>query len=241
VGIHLGRDVVLPPDFHRVEAEAARRELLRQATTTIEEERRHVARELHDETGQSLTALLVGLQAIELARLPGEAATLARRLRAVAAQTLDEVGRLSRGLHPGILEDLGLAEAVTRYAHEFGKLHALAVNFRLVGLDGAALPLAVQSTLYRTLQEALTNVARHSGATQVDVAVEVPDGYVVVRVTDNGRGMSVPAQVQKGGLGMMGMRERADQVAGTLAIESVPGIPGTPGTGTTVLLKVPLV
>src|SRR2546430_588604 len=153
----------------RERAEELRNRLIQQAVTAQEEERRRIARELHDEAGQSLTALLVGLRTIEESQTITEAAELAQRLRAIAAQTLDEVGRLSRGLHPGILDEVGLAGAVTRHVQEFAQRHGVAVDLQIQGLDSEVLPPALQATVYRVLQEALTNVAKHAGARSAHV------------------------------------------------------------------------
>src|SRR6185295_16584925 len=112
------------------------------------------ARELHDETGQSLTALLVGLKTIEGSRTITEAVELAQQLRTMAARTLSDVGRLARGLHPSVLDDMGLAVAVTRHVQDFARVHGISENTRIEGLDAdPPLPL-IQSTVYRVLQEA---------------------------------------------------------------------------------------
>jgi two-component system NarL family sensor kinase len=221
----------------RVRADDARRLLVRQATSTIEEERRRIACELHDETGQSLMALLVGLQAIEDACAPGETTVLARRLRDLAARTLEEVGRLSRGLHPGILEDLGFTAAVSRHAGEFGERHRLSVDLRIEGLgEGGELPLAVQSTLYRTFQEALTNVAKHAAATRVEIRLRSHDAAVELRVRDDGAGFDAGALARSNRrrLGLAVMRERAALLGGSVTVVS------RPGGGTTVAARYPL-
>ena len=215
-------------------AEEARRRLIRQATTTVEEDRRRIARELHDETGQSLTALLVGLQAIEDARTLGGASGVARRLRAIAAQTLDEVGRISRAMHPGILEDVGLAAAATRHAHEFGKLHAIAVHVHMEGLDDEALPPAVQSTLYRALQEALTNVAKHAAARTVQIYLTRHATAVELVVRDDGAGATLAALTRGRRLGLRVMRERAALLGGSVSVAS------QLGAGTTIAARYPL-
>src|ERR1051325_3782126 len=146
----------------RERAEELRNRLIQQAVIAQEEERRRIAHELHDEAGQSLTALLVGVRTIEESRTIAQAAELAPGLRGIAAQTLDEVGRLSRGLHPSILDEVGLPAAVTRLVQEFAKLHGVAVDVRIDGLDSELLSPLLQTTVYRILQEALTNVARHA-------------------------------------------------------------------------------
>jgi len=224
----------------RERAEELRNRLIQQAVTAQEEERRRIARELHDEAGQSLTALLVGLRTIEESRTVAEAAELAQRLRGIAAQTLDEVGRLSRGLHPGILDDLGLPTAVTRHLREFAQLHGLAVDVRIEGLDGEILPPLVQTTVYRVLQEALTNVARHAGARSVSVRLVRDETTVELRVQDDGAGFDPAAGAEATAgdrgdrhLGLQVMRERAALLGGSVEVES------RAGAGTTITAHFP--
>jgi len=214
----------------RERAEELRNRLIQQAVTAQEEERRRIARELHDEAGQSLTALLVGLRTIEESRTIAEATALAQRLRGIAAQTLDEVGRLSRGLHPSILDEVGLSAAVTRHAQEFAQLHGVAMDVRIEGLESEILPPLVQTTVYRILQEALTNVAKHASARSVSVRLVRGKATVELRVQDDGAGFD-PAAGAEGAagdqgdrhLGLQVMRERAALLGGSVEVESQPG------------------
>src|SRR5208337_1389508 len=151
------------------QAEAIHRLLLEHELSAQEEERRRIARELHDEAGQLLTSLLVGLRTLEDARKLAEVKAQGHRLREITAQAIDEVGRLARGLHPTVLDDHGLGVALSRYVTEYTETHKIAVHLTLNGLDSSNLPLAVKIRLYRILQEALTNVARHSGAKKVSI------------------------------------------------------------------------
>jgi signal transduction histidine kinase len=222
----------------RERAEELRNRLIQQAVTAQEEERRRIARELHDEAGQSLTALLVGLRTIEESRTVTEAAELAQRLRGIAAQTLDEVGRLSRGLHPSVLDEVGLPTAVTRHAREFADLHAVAVDVRIEGLETEPLPPALQATVYRILQEALTNVAKHAGARSVSVRLVRHEATVELRVQDDGAGFdpatSADAAAGDRHLGLQVMRERAALLGGSVKVES------RPGAGTTITVHFPM-
>ena len=222
----------------RERAEELRNRLIQQAVTAQEEERRRIARELHDEAGQSLTALLVGLRTIEESRTVTEAAELAQRLRGIAAQTLDEVGRLSRGLHPSILEEVGLPAAVTRHAQEFGQLHAVAVDVRIEGFETEQLSPALQATVYRILQEALTNVAKHAGAKSVGVRLVRHEATVELRVQDDGAGFDPAAGAEAAAgdrhLGLQVMRERAALLGGSVKVES------RPGAGTTITVYFPM-
>ncbi len=223
----------------RKQQDDLRNRLIEQVMSAQDGERRRIARELHDETGQSLTALLVGLRAIEGSRTIARAVKLAQRLREMAAQTLTDVGRLSRGLHPSILDDLGLFAAVTRHLQEFAELYGIAVDVRVEGLDSEPLPPLVQSTVYRVLQEALTNVARHAGARNASVRLVRDETTVELRVQDDGIGLApaVRAEAAAGDrrrLGLQGIRERAALLGGSVRVES------QPGTGTTITAHFPL-
>src|SRR5579863_10274719 len=151
------------------QAEVTRRLLLEHMLSAQEEERRRIARELHDEAGQLLTSLLVGLRTLEDSRKLTDVKAQGLRLRKITAQALDEVGRLARGLHPTVLDDHGLGVALSRYVAEYAKTHKVAVELKLDERASRNLPSAVQIGLYRIVQEALTNVARHSGAKTVSI------------------------------------------------------------------------
>jgi PAS domain S-box-containing protein len=201
--------------------EEFRTRLIEQVMTAQDEERGRIARELHDETGQSLTALLVGLRTLEESQTIGEAVERAQQLREVAARTLRDVGRLARGLHPSVLDDLGLAVAVTRHVQEFARLHGIAEDTRIEGLDADPLLPLVQNTVYRVLQEALTNVAKHAGARRVSIRLTRDETTVELRVRDDGVGFEPGANHR--GLGLQGIRERAALLGGAVQLESEPG------------------
>ena len=217
------------------QAEAMRRLVLERTLTVQEEERRRIARELHDEAGQLLTALLVGLRTLEDARKLADVKIQGQRLREITAQAIDEVGRLARGLHPTVLDDHGLGVALSRYAAEYSKTHKIAVDLTLNELDSSNLSLAVQFALYRILQEALTNVAKHSGAKAVSIRSARLAEAVEVAVTDDGCGFDVKTvAVSSPRLGIESMRERAAMLGGTITF-----IPQRKGTK--ILVRVPLV
>ncbi len=222
---------VLVDATERMQQEAIREQLIEQVMTAQEHERGRIARELHDETGQSLTALLVGLRTIEGSRTVAQAKALAQRLRTLVAQTLDEVGRLARGLRPSLLDDLGLAAAATRQVQEFAQSHGIPVDLHIEGLDAGALSPLLQTTVYRVLQEALTNVARHAHARRASVRLVRDDGTVELRVHDDGTGLP-PGDPTR--LGLRGMRERATLLGGSIEAES------PPGGGTTITARFPL-
>ena len=216
------------------QAEAMHRLLLEHELSAQEEERRRIARELHDEAGQLLTALLVGLRTLEDARKLADVKVQGQRLREITAQAIDEVGRLARGLHPTVLDDHGLGVALSRYVAEYTKTHNIAVDLKLNELDSTALPPAVQIALYRILQEALTNVARHSGARAVSIRFARLATALEVAVIDDGRGFDTKAvDVSSQRLGIQSMRERAAMLGGTVRFTSQ-------GKGTEVLVQVPL-
>ena len=216
------------------QAEAMHRLLLERTISAQEEERLRIARELHDEAGQLLTALLVGLRSLEDVRKLTDVKVQGHRLREITSQAIDEVGRLARGLHPTVLDDHGLGVALSRYAAEYTKTHSIAVDLVLNDLDSGILPPAVQIALYRILQEALTNVARHSGARGVSIRFDRLATAMEVAVIDDGCGFDTKAvAVSSDRLGIQSMRERAAMLGGTISFTSQ-------RKGTKILVKVPL-
>jgi two-component system sensor histidine kinase UhpB len=198
------------------------------ALSAQEAERRRIAQELHDEVGQSLTAVLLDLKrAADRAPEPLRADLL--HTQETIRQSLDEVRRIARRLRPGVLEDLGLLSALTALATEFTSHTELAVQPRFdPGLP--RLSDEAELVLYRVAQESLTNTARHAGARHVDLALTRHDDAVVLSIRDDGRGIGHSGE----GAGIRGMRERALLVGARLAIE-----PG-PAGGTEVRLQVPV-
>jgi len=220
----------------RKQADELRAQLTRQVMTAQDEERRRIARELHDETGQALTGLLVGLRTIERSETLAQAVELTQQLRELAAGSLADVRRLARGLHPSILDDLGLATAVRRYVEEFARLYGIVVDVRIKGLDSNRVPLHVQTTVYRVLQEALNNVAKHAAAQRVSVRLRREMTTVELRVQDDGVGIKplrAPTPGERRGLGLISMRERVALLGGSVLVES------QPGAGTTVTACIP--
>jgi signal transduction histidine kinase len=216
-------------------AEATRRLILERTLSAQEDERRRFARELHDEAGQLLTALLVGLRTLEGTRNLRDVKAQVRRLRLIATQAIDEVGRLARGLHPTVLDDHGLGVALGRYVAEYGTTYKIAVNLMLGDLESENLSSTVQITLYRIIQEALTNVARHSGATKVSIQFTKLVQTIEVEVNDDGSGFDAEAvAVSSNRLGIQSMRERAEMLGGTVNFVAQ-------RKGTRILVQVPLV
>ena len=201
----------------------SRGELLHALFQAQEEERSRIARDLHDEIGQQLTALLVGLGTVEAAHDLPSAKKLAHDLRQVGATAHEEVRRLASGLRPGVLEELGLVAAVERLCEDFEQVHGVAVRLETSASIGA-LSLPAETTLYRILQESLTNVARHAQANSVDVRLVRTGDMVTLFVADDGRGLQADsnASPRSGtfGLGLKSIRERAEMLHGDCTIRS---------------------
>ena len=214
--------------------ETARGQLLEKIITAQEEERKRIARELHDDTSQSLTSLMVGLKALENFDSYDEVRQHISGLRDIAAETLETVHDLALELRPSVLDDLGLAVALERYLSDYQRRFDIAADYRTIGLDERRLAPAIETTLYRIVQEALTNVVRHSAATHVSVLLEQTSQHVRVIVEDNGSGFDTSTDRQERNLGLYGMEERATLIGGSLRIEAEPGM------GTTIVVHVPL-
>ena len=220
-----------------VERAARERDALRvQLTLAEEEERRRLARELHDEAGQHLTALGLGLQALSNVATPGS--EIDRRtieLRALANTLALEMHAIAVRLRPRALDDFGLEAALATYVEEWTRHSEIEVDLH-ARVGTSRLPTAIESAVYRVVQEALTNIARHSGAKHAGVVVERREGHVVAVVEDDGHGFRDPGEqrVESAGLGLLGIRERVALLGGTLDVES------TPGSGTTLFVRIPL-
>ncbi|MEU8221125.1 HAMP domain-containing sensor histidine kinase [Kribbella sp. NPDC048915] len=198
------------------------------ALSAQEAERRRIARELHDEVGQSLTAVLMDLnRAAELVPDPVLRAELMQAQETTRA-SLDEVRRLAHRLRPGVLEDLGLISALTALADELSDHTGLVIRRSFD--SGLKFDEQTELVLYRVAQESLTNVARHAGASRIDLSLVRSGDAVVLRVEDDGRGLG-PAHE---GAGIRGMRERALLIGATLELRD------TPSGGTQVSLRVPV-
>jgi signal transduction histidine kinase len=203
---------------------------LRRAVAGQELERQRLARELHDETGQALTSILLGLSSLE--ETTGESARASiESLRELVVATLQDVRRLAVELRPAALDDFGLAAALERLTDNFSEHTGIGVELES-GLGDARLPSDLETVLYRVVQEALTNVVKHARAEHVSIVLRRSDGVVTAVIEDDGRGL--PDARSEGGLGLVGMRERVALVKGRLRIES------SANAGTTLLVEVPL-
>jgi PAS domain S-box-containing protein len=222
----------------RLRAEQARHDLLGRLVTAQEEERRSISRELHDQMGQQLAALMMGLKTMGFESY-GRRASLdtLRQLEAMADELSREVHTLAWGLRPPALDDLGLETALYNYVEEWAERARVPVDFHSAGFEGGRLPLTHETAIYRIAQEALTNVAKHSGADRVSFILERRGDHVFAVIEDNGGGFDVEAAMLPAGrgrkLGLLGMRERAALLGGTLNVES------EPGAGTTLFVRIP--
>jgi PAS domain S-box-containing protein len=199
-----------------------------------EEERTRVAREIHDELGQALTAIKIDFTSLlrDLPEDQGIAAPRSQSILKLLDQTIQSVRRIGTELRPGILDDMGLVAALEWAAEDFQTRTGTKCQINLPDVDTALDPERA-TALFRIFQETLTNVARHADATQVDVRLGKENGNLILEVGDNGKGISDEELTAKTSLGILGMRERVLLLGGTLTIS------GTPGKGTTVRVLIP--
>ena len=229
----------LASSFHglleRIEEERRRSGQL--AMRAQEEERRRLARDLHDEVNQALTAILLRLEALAQ-ETPPERAPELLELKRLVNQAMDELLNLARQLRPSALDDHGLLAALETQLKRFSARSGIEARLDTSG-DPDTLADVVQTAIYRVTQEALTNVTRHAGATAVELVVAEDEGGVELRISDDGRGFDpavlphVNSLTPGRGLGLIGMAERARLVGGELDVRSAPG------GGTTITLRVP--
>ena len=207
--------------------ERERRDSGRQVLAAQERERTRIARELHDEVGQTLTA--IALRAERAAAEPGSQQDALADIADTALRSLEDVRRIGRELRPEALDDLGLVNALIALCARVDRQRGVRIR-RNLDWRVPELSPEVELVIYRAAQEALTNVLRHSEASQVSVVFEHQDGEVVLHVSDNGRGIA-PAALEQG---LRGMRERAMVIDAQLDVRS------SPGAGTDIVLRVPL-
>jgi signal transduction histidine kinase len=207
------------------------RDALSRVVQAQELERGMLARELHDETGQALTSILLGLKPLEeaLSDHPARAALAELREHVVAA--MQDVRRLAVQLRPAVLDDFGLVAALERLTETFAEQTGIRVDFHSA-LGEKRLPGEVETALYRVVQESLTNIVKHASARRVSISIARRDSAVAAVIEDDGDGFD-PRIVREGGVGLLGMRERLALLDGRVELES------RPGAGTTLVAKVP--
>lgn len=204
-----------------------------------EEERKRIARELHDETSQSLTSLIIGIRMVQEI-VPREMTDMRERLRLIneqAHETLNEVHNMAIRLRPSVLDDLGLSAALRSYIKEFTANLGIPVKLQLIAMN-QRLSAEMETVLYRVVQEALTNIARHARAHKCQITLRRKENSVLGIIEDDGKGFDPQTVMMSDdhgrGLGLHGMKERIELVGGSLEFES------RPEEGTTIMLEVPL-
>jgi len=203
------------------------RDVLRRVVAAQELERQRLARELHDETGQALTSILLGLK-----QLDGESPEGVAEVRELVVATLQDVRRLAVELRPKVLDDFGLVPALERLTQGFAEHTGISVDLEASALTERP-PVEVETAIYRIVQESLTNVVKHAQAHSVSVVVTRGDGRIKAVIEDDGRGFE-PENAGGEGIGLVGMRERIELLDGSLTVES------SERSGTTVAIEVPV-
>ncbi len=215
------------------ESEAVQTRLLEQLIDAQEAERKRIARDLHDTVGQALSSMMVGMAALTQSGADETAIAKRKELQQLAEETLDQVRQMSRELRPSALDDLGLAAALNLYSRDFGILHPNMPVDLHVELPSRLAP-STETNLYRIVQEAMTNAARHSASRQLSVVVTIRNGMVRAIIEDDGHGFDHVAVRRSGqSVGIHGMQERAEILGGRITIESG-------RDGTTVFVEVPI-
>jgi two-component system sensor histidine kinase UhpB len=200
-----------------------------------EGERKRIARELHDDTAQALTSILVRLRLLERSARDEDVLKNVEELRDLTSGALDSVRRMAMDLRPAALDDLGLVPALHAYAEKYSRTWPVSMNVSVTNLS-RRLPADVELVLYRVVQEALSNVAKHASASNASVSLRGSRNEVTLRIEDDGVGFDAAdvTPVDGSGLGLFGMRERLALVGGELEIQS------SKGQGTTIVARVPL-
>jgi PAS domain S-box-containing protein len=233
-------NALLDKQLHeRREAEQRVRRLLSRLVNVQEDERRRIARDLHDHLGQQMTAVRLKVELLtSLAEHDDQIRDRLKEAREIITRIDRDIDFLTWELRPAVLDDLGLVAALGNFVEEWSANYLIPADFHTSGLDSQRLGFEVETNLYRIAQEALNNVFKHAQATRADVMLERRDGELVLVIEDNGTGFSLPEAAgtdgRDRGLGLNGMQERAAYVGGSLEIETAPG------HGTTVFVRVPL-
>lgn len=224
----------------RRQAQEAYVTLMRRMVSIQEVERKRISRELHDQCGQDLTALDLGLKFVERA-IPEQDEAARQHVRSMH----ETLGRVSREVHdlalelrPLSLDDLGLSATIQAFVESWSFRTKIAVDFESRGLTGVTIPAEIETAVYRTVIEALTNVAKHARVSHLSVVLEIQNDALLAIIEDQGQGFDLESQSltrsPNSHLGLLGMRERMEAVGGTLEVESAPG------AGTTIFARAPL-
>ncbi len=237
-GILTGAVITFRDITERKRAEVMRTHLLDRLMRAQEEERQRIARELHDDTEQALASLLIGLRNLEELPTLDTVREHASKLRQVSAQTLDELQRLVQGLRPALLDEMGLAAALRHLCTDVAQAHGIRVELHVGQLAGLRMAPSVETALYRIVQEALTNIAKHAHAKTASVLIQPTASSVRLVVEDDGCGFDPEAvrrtAARNGCLGLYGMQERVKLFGGVFTVESADE------QGTTIHVEMPL-
>lgn len=215
-------------------AESERLRLLQQLVGVQEQERLRIARELHDQMGQNLIGLSLGLRALEPSVGDAQGREALRKLNALASEIGADIHRIAREMRPGALDDIGFLRAMESYVDDWSARSGITIDFLASDADRLRIAPAVETTVFRLVQEALNNVAKHAGANLVSVVLEQRGDQLQIVIEDDGKGFDPDAAANSGRLGLLGMRERIALVGGGLTIDS-----GSRG-GTTLYIRIPL-
>lgn len=212
--------------------------LLNKIISVQEEERKKISRELHDETSQAITSIIVGLRVLAETVQRQEEKEKILQMRDVALSTLEAVHHLAVELRPVVLDDLGLVAAMQRYVDNYARQYGVEAKFQMQNVARERFSPEVEISLYRILQEALTNIAKHAQATKVNVRLKKGLNKLALEIADNGLGFDTAILSAKGDnytpLGIYGMRERVTLLHGKFIIES------DPGKGTSLVVEIPM-
>lgn len=218
--------------------EQIRIQLMQKIISSQEDERNRIARELHDSIGQLLTSLKLGMKAIEPDILPEGGRKKIEKFRILLDASLEDIHNLAVELRPPLLSDFGLFKAIENYSKEFENNFDIAVHYKIIKLNESyRLPSPVEVGLYRVIQEALTNIAKHANATEVNIIFEKTGSNLFLSITDNGKGFeseTIISKTERKSLGIFGMQERIFILGGNLKIDS------KPGKGSKIAIDIPL-
>ena len=233
------RTAKLAKSNERLRREMAEREALRRKLLHAqEEERRRIARELHDQMGQNLTALNVGLKSLLDRRSRSGLDSRVQGLQELATQTARDLNRVAVELRPAALDDLGLVKAIRAFTETWSTRYGIDVDFEAGQYQPAGISSEIETILYRIIQEAFNNVAKHSGATRVALVLRHAADHVHAIIEDDGRGFDARMASQSGNgsgrLGLLGIQERLGMVGGNFKVESAPE------RGATLLVRIPI-
>lgn len=216
-------------------AEHERLRLLQQLVSVQEEERLRIARELHDQMGQNLIGLSLGLRALETSVADERGRAALGKLNGLALEIGADIHRIAREMRPGSLDDIGFIRTLESYVEDWGKRSDIRADFLVASPERLNVPTAMETAVFRLVQEALTNVAKHANAAEVSVILEQHGDQLQVTIEDDGKGFDPDAAATQGRLGLVGMRERIALLSGSLTIDSAIG------GGTTLYVRMPLV